>query len=144
MIRLPDVTTLYVVLCFAIAYVILKRYLFVPLGAILDERDRDEKQAEAIHADSLARLEKAMAEAEQTLAVARREALKAREELRGQGRAKLEALLAEASSTAAAAVADAARQIEAREKELSRELPERSRGLAVTLAEKILGRKVAA
>jgi F0F1-type ATP synthase membrane subunit b/b' len=85
MIRLPDVTTLYVILAFAITYVILKRYLFGPLGAILDERERDERQAEALHAESLARLQRAMAEAEQGLAQARREGLKTREELRGQG-----------------------------------------------------------
>jgi F0F1-type ATP synthase membrane subunit b/b' len=144
MIKPPDVTTLYVLVCFAITYVILKKFLFVPLGAILDERERDEQEAAALHAESLARMQKAMTEAEQTLALARREALKSREELRGQGRARLEALLAEASAAAAAAVAEAARQIETRSKELSRELPEKSRDLAVGLAEKILGRKVAA
>src|SRR5262245_6836394 len=144
MIRLPDVTTLYVLLCFAITYVILKRYLFVPLGAILDERERDEKQAEALHADSLARLQKAMAEAELGLAQARREALKTREELRGQGRERLEAKLAEASAAAASAIAEASREIERQSADLSRELPERSKSLAQILAEKILGRKLAA
>jgi F-type H+-transporting ATPase subunit b len=144
MIKPPDVTTLYVLICFAITYVILKKFLFVPLGTILDERERDEKEAAALHAEGLAKMQKAMTEAEQTLATARREALKAREELRGQGRAKLEALLAEAGADAAAAIADAARQIDTREKELSQELPEKSRGLAVVLAEKILGRKIAA
>ena len=50
MIKLPDVTTLYVILCFALTYAILKRYLFVPLGAILDQRDREVKEAETLHA----------------------------------------------------------------------------------------------
>jgi F-type H+-transporting ATPase subunit b len=144
MIRLPDVTTIYVLICFLIAYAVLKRYLFLPLGAILDERERDEREAEKLHAEGQARLQKALGEAEQTLALARREALKSREDLRGQGRAKLEALLAEAGAAANKSIGEAVAAIAVRAKELSAELPKRSRGLAIELAEKILGRKVAA
>jgi F-type H+-transporting ATPase subunit b len=144
MIRLPDVTTIYVIICFTIAYAILKRYLFAPLGTILDERDREEKEAEALHAENLDRLQKALAEAERSLSLARSEALKTREELRGQGRSRLEARLAEASAAAAAAIESASRQIQEQSRELSRQLPERSQSLARTLAEKILGRTLAA
>ena len=38
MIELPNVTALYVFLAFGICYWILKKYLFVPLSAILDGR----------------------------------------------------------------------------------------------------------
>lgn len=144
MIRLPDVTTLYVIICFAIAYAILKRYLFVPLGAILEEREREQKEAEALHAENQARLQKALSDAEQRLSAARREALKAREDLRGEGRSRLEARLAEAAAAAAAAVESASRQIQEQSQQLSRQLPERSQSLARTLAEKILGRTLAA
>ncbi|MGH9367081.1 MAG: ATP synthase F0 subunit B, partial [Thermoanaerobaculia bacterium] len=130
MIKLPDVTTLYVILCFAIAYAILKRYLFAPLSTILDEREREDKEAAALHAEGLSRLQKAMAKAEQGLSLARREALKTREDLRGEGRGRLEELLAEAGAAAAAEVARASRQIAEQSRELSRELPERSRSLA--------------
>jgi F-type H+-transporting ATPase subunit b len=144
MIKLPDVTVIYVLICFAIAYAILKRYLFLPLGEILDQRDREEREAAQLHAETLGRLQKALAEAEQSLSLARREGLKAREDLRGEGRARLEALLAEASAAAAASIESASRQIQERSSELSRELPRESEGLARTLAEKILGRKLAA
>ena len=41
MIKAPDVTLLYVVLAFLVAYAILKRYLFLPLAGMLDlERER--------------------------------------------------------------------------------------------------------
>ena len=144
MIKLPDVTVIYVLLCFTIAYAILKRYLFSPLGDILDQRDQEEREAEKLHAENLGRLQKALAEAEQGLSLARREALKAREELRGQGRARLEALLAEASAAANAAIGRASQEIEEQSSRLSQELPEKSEGLARSLAEKILGRKLAA
>jgi F0F1-type ATP synthase membrane subunit b/b' len=144
MIKLPDVTSLYVIICFAIVYAILKRYLFVPLGAILDERERESNEASALHAESLARLQQALAQAEQSLSLARREALKTREQLRGEGRSRLEAKLAEASAAAVAAIVGASRQIQEQSRELSRLLPEKSESLARTLAEKILGRKLAA
>jgi len=144
MIRLPDVTTVYVILCFAVAYAILKRYLFVPLGAILDARDREEKEAAALHAEALAHLQKALAEAERTLSEARREALKMREQLRAEGSSRLEARLAEASAAAAAAVDSANRRIEKTAGEFAGLLGDRAKSLARELAEKILGRKLAA
>jgi F-type H+-transporting ATPase subunit b len=144
MIKLPDVTMLYVIFSFAIACAILRRYLFAPLAEILDARDRDAADAAALHAESAERLRRALAEAEQNLSLARREALKVREELRGEGRARLEARLAEAGAAAAAAVEAANGEIAEQSRALGRELPERSRSLARDLAEKILGRKLAA
>jgi F-type H+-transporting ATPase subunit b len=144
MIKLPDVTVIYVLICFTIAYAILKRYLFLPLGEILDQREREEREAAELHAEKLGRLQKALAEAEQGLSLARREGLKIREDLRGEGRSRLEALLSEASAAATAAIESASRQIQERSRELSEELPKESEGLARTLAEKILGRKLAA
>jgi F0F1-type ATP synthase membrane subunit b/b' len=144
MIKLPDVTVIYVLICFTIAYAILKRYLFSPLGGILDQREREEREAARLHTENLGRLQKALAEAEQGLSLARREALKAREELRGEGRSRLEALLSQASAAATASIEGASREIEEKSQKLSRELPEQSEGLARTLAEKILGRKLVA
>jgi F-type H+-transporting ATPase subunit b len=144
MIRLPDVTTIYVVISFAIAYAILKRYLFVPLGKILDEREHDAAEAEALLAEARKRLQKAVAEAEERLALARREALKMREELRAEGRKRLDARLAEAGAAAAASIESASRRIELMSGEFAGLLPETAQGLARTLAEKILGRTLAA
>ncbi|MGE5276788.1 MAG: ATP synthase F0 subunit B [Acidobacteriota bacterium] len=144
MIKLPDVTSLYVIICFTIAYAILKRYLFGPLGAILDERDREEKEAAALHAETLARLQKAMTEAEQKLSLARREALKTRESLRAEGRSRLEARLAEASAAAAASIETASGRIQRIAGQLGDLIGDRARSLARDLAEKILGRKLAA
>jgi len=61
MIGPPNVTSLYVLLAFGISYWILKRYLFVPLSAILDARERGEREAQELYAESMRRLEKAVA-----------------------------------------------------------------------------------
>jgi F-type H+-transporting ATPase subunit b len=139
-----DVTFLYIVVVFFLASGILKRFLFSPLNSILEEREGKEKDAAKLHAESLATLSRTVAEAEEKLSLARREALKVREDLRGQGSAHLEERLGQARSAAEAAVQKAAREIEAQAKVSSQAMPAQARGLAASLAEKILGRKLAA
>ena len=73
MIELPNVTSLYVLLAFGVSYVILKKYLFVPLSGILEAREREEAEAQKAYAESLATLERAVAAGEEKLAAARRE-----------------------------------------------------------------------
>jgi F-type H+-transporting ATPase subunit b len=144
MIKAPDVTLLYVMFAFIVSYAVMKRFLFRPLGAILERREEEERAAARIHADSLRELERAVAEGEARLAQARRDALKARETLRGEGLARFEELLARAREAASASVEAASRAIEADAARAAADLPARSRALAVELAEKILGRKLAA
>jgi F-type H+-transporting ATPase subunit b len=144
MIEAPNVTSLYVLLAFGIIYWILKRYLFAPLSAILDARERAERDAEKAYADSLAKLDKAVAAGEEMLSAARREALKVRENLRSESLGQLEAKLAEANGAANASVERGSQEIEAQVAGFAGQLPERARALARELAEKILGRKLAA
>lgn len=144
MIKAPDVTLLYVMFAFIVSYALMKRYLFTPLGAILERREEEERAASKIHADSLRELERAVAEGEARLATARREGLRERETLRAEGLAKFEQELGGARNRAAAAVEKAGREISAEASQAARELASRSRTLAVLLAEKILGRKLAA
>ncbi len=144
MIELPNVTSLYVLLAFGVSYFILRRYLFVPLSGILEAREREEREAQKAYAESLETLEKAVAAGEQKLSLARREALKTREELRGEGSALLEKKLGEARERASGEIARGSKEIETQASESSRQLPERAKSLARELAEKILGRKLAA
>ena len=139
-----DVTLLYVFVAFPIAYAILKRFLFRPLIEILDERERDERSAARIYAESLEELEKTVAWGQRELSRTRQEALKQREALRAEGRAVLERKLAEAQAAAKIAVESASREIEAQAALSAEQLPTRARGLAGELAQKILGRKLAA
>jgi F-type H+-transporting ATPase subunit b len=144
MIKAPDVTALYVMLAFVVSYVVLKRFLFVPLGAILEAREQEESAAAKIHAESRRELERAIAEGERKLALARREALKERETLRAQGLTRFEQELGRAREAATSAVEGASRTIDVDAARAASELATRSRSLAVELAEKILGRKLAA
>ena len=144
MIQAPDVTLLYVIFAFVVSYAVMKRFLFRPLGAILEERENEERAAATIHAESLQELSRAVAEGEARLSLARREALKERETLRAQGLTRFDQLLAEARQAASTSVEAASQTIQADAARAAAELPVRSRALAIELAEKILGRKLAA
>ncbi len=144
MIKAPDVTFLYVVLAFMASYAILKRYLFVPLSAILDQRESEARSAEKVHAESLAELEKTVARAESELARARGEALALREKLRGEGRGLWERKMEEAKAAAQAALNRGTEEIGVAAQKSAAGLPRAARELARVLAEKILGRNLAA
>src|ERR1700693_5253270 len=111
MIKAPDVTLLYVVIAFLIAYEIRTRYLCLPLGGILEARETEEATAARVHAESLEGLSRAVAHIEQELARAGREALKGRETMRADGRAHLEKKLAEARTASGALLELAASEI---------------------------------
>jgi F-type H+-transporting ATPase subunit b len=144
MIGLPDVTALYGIIAFGICFAILKKYLFVPLAAILEARENESREAERAYTESLHALERAVAAGEEKLAAARRDALKTREALRAEGLDALERRLADARGSADRSIRQASADIEAQSAVSVRELPERARSLARELAEKILGRKLAA
>jgi F-type H+-transporting ATPase subunit b len=144
MIELPNVTAVYAALAFGICYLILKKYLFLPLGGILDARESEEREAQKGYAESLRALEQAVAAGELKLSDARREALKVRESLRAEGTALLEEKLAKAREEASRQIDRGALEIAEKATDLSRQLPERAVDLARELAEKILGRKLAA
>ena len=139
-----DVTFLYIVVVFLLCAWVLNRFLFAPLLSILDGRRGRASAAAKSYAESLEALSRTVAEAEEKLALARREALKVREGLRGDGAAELARRLDEARAASEAAVGEAGRKIEADAKASADKLPAQTRDLARLLAEKILGRKLAA
>ena len=144
MIKAPDVTLLYVMFAFVVSYALLKRFLFAPLGAILERREREEQEAANLHNESVRELERTVADAEARLAVARREALKEREALRAEGLAAFEKELNQARVASTTSVDGASQQIADQVRRAATDLPGRARTLARELAEKILGRKLAA
>ena len=144
MIKAPDVTLIYVLFAFIVSYAILKRFLFRPLTAILDERQALEESAARVHAKSLEEMARAVAEAEAALAAARREGLRLREELRAQGRAHLERELSRAREETTESIQVATGQIGEEAQRANTELPRRVLELARGLAERVLGRRLAA
>jgi F-type H+-transporting ATPase subunit b len=123
---------------------LLQKFLFRPIVAILEERESEARLASESFAKAQAEFAAAAERVENELSLARREALKLREDLRAEGQqlrsAKTEAAKKESLETLAAASSE----MDELARKASGELPSRVKALAQSLAEKVLGRVVEA
>jgi F-type H+-transporting ATPase subunit b len=143
MLQVPNVSLILILAIFFATLWVLNRFLFRPISAIVDARDRDVESSARALSEAEERFRTAAEKIETELSLARREALKIREENRAEGRrlrdAQVEAAKKEAAERLNAASAELAEQARrARE-----ELPGRVASVVSTLVEKILGRKAA-
>jgi F-type H+-transporting ATPase subunit b len=144
MLQTPDFSMILMLAIFFATLWVLNRFLFAPITAILKEREEEERRSSGAHEEALGRFNEAAGRIEAELAAARREGLKLREERRAQGRRLREEKVASVKGEATTRVSDAAAAVERQSRQAAAELPARIRDLARQLAEKILGRRLAA
>lgn len=123
---------------------LLNRFIFTPVSGILDERERETSSASRAYAEALSEFRAAAEKIESELSLARREALKLREERRGEGIKLRSAKIEQVKEETARKLAAASSELEQHSRRVAADLPGRIAALARMLAEKILGRKVAA
>ena len=139
----PNLSLIFVMICFWITYWLIQKFLLKPVGAVLAERSRRVEGAEAewqsknqAYLDATARLESELEDAARSAAAVRdqqrQEAMERRQALlttpREQADARLERALEELGGEAESARA---------------ELEKRARELARAFASQLLGREVA-
>ena len=144
MLQTPDVSMILMLAIFFATLWVLNRFLFAPITAILKEREAEERGSSQSLEEARARFEEAAARIETELAAARREGLKLREERRAEGRRVREEKVAAVKGEASARLTEAGASIESQSGKAAAELPGRIQALARELAEKILGRRIAA
>jgi len=123
---------------------LLNRFVFRPVTAILDERDRETATASSAYSEALSEFKAAADRIEADLSLARREALKLREERRAEGMKLRSEKIEKIKDETAGKLAAASAELEGLSKSVASDLPSRIASLARTLAGKILGREVAA
>ena len=143
MLQLPNVSMLLVLAIFFATLWVLNRFLFGPVTAILDERAAEADTAARSLADAEAKFRAAAEKIENELSLARREALKIREENRAEGHRQREIEVEAAKKEAADRLHAAADDLARRASQAREELPARISSIVATLVEKILGRKAA-
>jgi F-type H+-transporting ATPase subunit b len=121
----------------------LNRFLFAPVSAILDEREREAGTAARSLSEAEEGFRAAAEKIENELSLARREALKIREENRAEGHRAREAQVEAAKKEAADRLHAASEELAQRAAQAREELPGRISSIVSTLVEKILGRKAA-
>jgi F-type H+-transporting ATPase subunit b len=144
MLQAPNVSMLLILAIFFAVLWLLNRFVFRPVGAILDERERESTTASQAYAGALAEFQAAADKIEADLSLARREALKLREERRAEGMQLRSGKIEQVKAEAAGRLSGASAELELHSRKVAADLPSRVAALAQLLAEKILGRKVAA
>ena len=122
---------------------VLNRFLFQPVSAILDERQSDAEAAARTLAQAEAEYRSAVERIETQLSLARREALKIREENRAEGHRVRDAQVEAAKKDAADRLNAAAEELALQARQAREEMPGRIASIVSMLVEKILGRKAA-
>ena len=144
MLQVPNVSMVLILAIFFATMWILNRFLFRPVSAILDERQTEAETAARSLADAEEKFRTAAAKIETELSLARREALKIREENRAAGRQIRDREVEAAKQETAARLEKAATELESDARRTRQELPSRVATIVSALVEKVLGRKAAA
>ncbi len=141
--QLPDLSLFLVVIIFWAAYVVLRKFLLSPLGAVLAEREQRADSARAASESALERQREVAADLDRRLTDARREALAHREAARAAAGERRQALLEEAQQKSRVVAAEAQASLEREVLAARQQLGAEARTIAGEIASYALGRKVA-
>ena len=141
--QLPDLSLILVVILFWATFVVLRRFLLSPLGAILAERERRVEDARAASEAALERQREVAADLDRRLTEARREALAHREAVRAGAGERRQAILEEAREKARVAALDAQARLDRDALAAREQLGAEAKAIAAEIATYALGRKVA-
>jgi F-type H+-transporting ATPase subunit b len=141
--QLPDLSLFVIMAVFWATYVVLRVFVFTPLGKILGEREDATAAAALALEAAVAREKETLAAVEQKLTEARRAAMSAREAARQETSARRQAILDDARQKARAAADEFQKKLEAEAGAAREELRRGAAAIAAEIAEVALGRKVA-
>jgi F0F1-type ATP synthase membrane subunit b/b' len=141
--QLPDLSLFLVVIIFWATYVVLRRFLLSPLGAVLAEREQRVVAARAESEAALERQREVAADLDRRLTEARREALAHREAARAAAGERRQALLDEAREKSRVLAGEAQASLEREVLSARQQLGAEAKAIAGEIASYALGRKVA-
>lgn len=144
MLQVPNVSLILVLAIFFATLWVLNKFLFRPVSAILDERHAEAEASARSLAEAEEKFRAAAAKIETELSLARREALKIREENRAEGRRQRDEQVEAVKKETAARLEAASAELETHARRAREELPSRVSTVVSALVEKVLGRKAAA
>lgn len=141
--QLPDLSLFLVVAIFWATYLVLRKFLLSPLGAVLAEREQRADAARAASEAALERQREVAVDLDRRLTEARREALVHREAVRAAAGERRQALLEEAREKARVVAGEAQASLEREVLSARQQLGAEARAIAGEIASYALGRKVA-
>jgi F0F1-type ATP synthase membrane subunit b/b' len=141
--QLPDLSLFLIMAVFWATYVVLRVFVFTPLGKILGDREVATAAASAALEAAVTREKETLAAIEQKLTEARRTAMTAREAARQEAAARRQSILDGAREKSRAAADEFQKKLEGEAGGAREELRRGAAAIAAEIAETALGRKVA-
>jgi F0F1-type ATP synthase membrane subunit b/b' len=139
----PNYSLLLIMVCFWLVFFVVKGQLLKPLGSLMDERDRRERDAREGFTEARTAFDEAVARCESELADAARTGQKERTELRAAGEAVRRARLDAARARGQERLAQLGAELDDASRTARQELRGRAEALSRQLAEHLLGRRLA-
>lgn len=138
----PDLSLLAIVVIFFLNYMVVRRFFLRPINDVLEARETENKSAEKLYEDALARLSEATSQTEAQLQIAKREAAGVRERHRAEAAAYRQQVVDRTNAEARTIVGEADAKLTADVATARTRIVTESESLARLAAERILGRAV--
>jgi len=141
--QLPDLSLFAIMVVFWATYLVLRAFVFTPLGKILGEREATVSSSTASLEAAASREKEMLAAVELKLTEARRGAMAARDAARQTAAAGRQAVLDASRESSRAAAAEFQKKLEGEAALVREELRKGAQAVASEIAQAALGRKVA-
>lgn len=138
----PDWSLLAIVAIFILNYLVVRKFFFQPVNAVLEARAHETKSAEQLYEESLSRFNEATSRMEEQLHVAKREAGSRRDQFRAEAAAYRTDVVARTHTEAQQQVSEATARLDTDAKVARDTIVRDSESLARLAAERILGRPI--
>lgn len=139
---MPDLSLLVVMAIFIAEYFVVKHFFLKPINDVLESRETESGAAQEIYDAALARFQEAMAQVEQKLHEAKRDAAQVREKFRNEAGSHRATLIERTTGEAKKIVDEAEASLKRTVSEARNKLLGDADSLARLAAERILGRAV--
>jgi F-type H+-transporting ATPase subunit b len=138
----PDWSLLAIVAIFILNYIVVRKFFFQPVNAVLEARESETKTAEELYEESLVRFNSATSQMEEKLHAAKREAADLRDKFRAEAAAYRADVVTKHQIEGQQIIRSAMEQLAADVKAAREKIVRDAESLARLAAERILGRPV--
>lgn len=138
----PDLSLFAIIAIFLMNYFVVRKFFFVPINRIIDDREANTRDAEKLYSEAMNRFNEATSQMEQQLHVAKRDASSIRDRYRSEAATHRNQVVEKTQGEAKRLVADADARL-SEDVTVAREtIVRESESLARLAAERILGRAI--
>ena len=138
----PDLSLLAIMVIFTLNYMVVRKFFLQPVNEVLEARETEQKTAEKLYEDALARFSEATAQTEAQLHAAKREAAQVRDRYRAEAAAHRQQVVDATNAQGRQVIGEADAKLKQDVVTARETIVRDADSLARLAAERILGRAV--